>query len=263
MTRFKILSMASAVAAAFVVSTAPAQQTTRPDSSKDVQQRDATGNPSGSPTQPPRSTASDPTMRSGSARSDRSVTRTDAPSPHGQYGSGTVRDVQQALQDKGYDVGPVDGVIGPRTQSALRQFQQQQQGIPSSGRLDSQTLGALNVSSAGMSDRSGVTGSSSSSGRMGDRSAGATGRASTGAVGTGNPGSGTIGTSPSGAATPPASGTMGSGGIASETPRSSGRASGPARTGNPGSGTIGSSPSGTGTPPASSTTGSSSGRTGG
>jgi peptidoglycan hydrolase-like protein with peptidoglycan-binding domain len=217
MTRFKILSMASAVAAAFVVSTAPAQQTTRPDSSRDVQQRDATGNPSGSPTQPPRSTASDPTM----------------------YGPGTVRDVQQALQDKGYDVGPVDGVIGPRTQSALRQFQQQQ-GIPSSGRLDSRTLGALNVSSAGMSDRSGVTGSSSSSGRMGDRSAGATGGASTGAVGTGNPG-----------------------GAASETPRSSGRVSGGARTGNPGSGTIGSSPSGAGTPPASSTTGSSSGRTGG
>ena len=262
MTRFKILTMASAVAAAFVVSTALAQQTTRPDSSKDVQQRDATGNPSASPTQPPRSTASDPTMRSGSARSDRSVTGMDASSPHGQYGSGTVRDVQQALQDKGYDVGPVDGVIGPRTQSALRQFQQQQ-GIPSSGRLDSQTLGALNVSSAGMSDRSGAMGSSSSSGTRGDRSAGATGRASTGAVGTGNPGSGTIGTSPSGAATPPASGTMGSGGTASETPRSSGRASGPARTGNPGSGTIGSSPSGTGTPPASSTTGSSSGRPGG
>ncbi|MGE5793962.1 MAG: peptidoglycan-binding domain-containing protein [Bacteroidota bacterium] len=252
MKRFRSLTIASAVAAAFAVPAALAQQTgTTPDSSNRVQQRDATGHPSASPTQPPRSMSgdratNDPNMRSGT------VSRTDrmGSSPHGQYDARTVRDVQQALQDKGYDVGSVDGVMGPRTQSALREFQQQQ-GINSSGRLDQQTLGALNVSAVGANDRSGAMGSSSSRGTMRDRPAGS--------ASTGNPGSGTIGTSPSGTAAPPTSGTMGSGGTAGGSTGSA--ASGPAGTGNPGSGTIGTSPSGTATPPSSSTSGS--GRTGG
>jgi Putative peptidoglycan binding domain len=60
------------------------------------------------------------------------------------YGSGTVRDAQQALQAKGYDIGQPDGVMGPRTVTAVRDFQQQQ-GLPPSGRLDQATLSALNV----------------------------------------------------------------------------------------------------------------------
>src|SRR5262245_37609269 len=76
----------------------------------------------------------DPAKRSGSMK-------------HGAYGSPTVRDAQQALQAKGYDVGESDGVMGPRTQSAIRDFQQQQ-GLPVSGRLDRATRSALNLSSA-------------------------------------------------------------------------------------------------------------------
>lgn len=156
MRRFRYFTIASAVAAAFAIPVALAQQGGANDSSNRIQQRDATGNPAGSPTQPPRSMSSDRAMdRSSGGRSQ-------------QHGASTVRDVQQALQSKGFDVGTIDGVMGPRTQAALRQFQQQQ-GMTSSGRLDQQTLSALNVSAAG--DRSGTMGGttppSSSSGPTG------------------------------------------------------------------------------------------------
>jgi hypothetical protein len=38
-----------------------------------------------------------------------------------------ARQVQQRLAQRGYDPGPVDGVAGPKTQSALRQFQTSRQ----------------------------------------------------------------------------------------------------------------------------------------
>lgn len=33
------------------------------------------------------------------------------------------REVQQALQSRGYDVGPIDGMPGPKTNAAIRQFE--------------------------------------------------------------------------------------------------------------------------------------------
>ena len=33
-----------------------------------------------------------------------------------------VREVQQALLAAGYDPGPIDGIMGPRTKSALRKY---------------------------------------------------------------------------------------------------------------------------------------------
>jgi phage tail tape-measure protein len=59
--------------------------------------------------------------------------------------SGVVRSAQEALNNKGYNVGAVDGVWGPNTESAVRQFQQAQ-GLQQSGRLDQQTLSALGIS---------------------------------------------------------------------------------------------------------------------
>lgn len=35
-----------------------------------------------------------------------------------------VRDLQEALKSLGYDVGPVDGVFGAKTESAVKKFQQ-------------------------------------------------------------------------------------------------------------------------------------------
>lgn len=59
--------------------------------------------------------------------------------------SGLVRSAQEALNDKGYSVGSVDGVWGPNTEGAVRQFQQAQ-GLQQTGRLDEQTLSALGIS---------------------------------------------------------------------------------------------------------------------
>jgi peptidoglycan hydrolase-like protein with peptidoglycan-binding domain len=38
-------------------------------------------------------------------------------------GSRRVREVQRHLRDAGYDLGPVDGLYGPRTERAVRRFQ--------------------------------------------------------------------------------------------------------------------------------------------
>ncbi len=54
----------------------------------------------------------------------------------------TVREAQQRLLDKGYDPGVVDGIPGPRTANALRQFQRDE-GLVGTGRLDQETMNAL------------------------------------------------------------------------------------------------------------------------
>jgi peptidoglycan hydrolase-like protein with peptidoglycan-binding domain len=58
--------------------------------------------------------------------------------------SATVRQVQQALNQRGYQVGQPDGLMGPATQTALRNFQASENLEPT-GRLNRQTLGALGV----------------------------------------------------------------------------------------------------------------------
>lgn len=56
----------------------------------------------------------------------------------------TVRNVQQALKDKGYDPGPVDGIMGPNTRAAIKQFQSDNN-LPATGEPDDQTLARLGV----------------------------------------------------------------------------------------------------------------------
>jgi peptidoglycan hydrolase-like protein with peptidoglycan-binding domain len=56
-----------------------------------------------------------------------------------------IRSVQQALNDKGFNAGAVDGIMGPHTRQALKQFQQAQH-LRQTGRPDQQTLAALGVS---------------------------------------------------------------------------------------------------------------------
>jgi peptidoglycan hydrolase-like protein with peptidoglycan-binding domain len=55
-----------------------------------------------------------------------------------------VKAVQQALKDKGHDPGAVDGVLGPKTQAALKDFQSKE-GLKASGRLDAETMSKLGV----------------------------------------------------------------------------------------------------------------------
>ena len=59
--------------------------------------------------------------------------------------SDMVRKAQQALKEKGFDPGPVDGMMGPRTQQAIKQFQESQANLKPTGKLDQQTLAALGI----------------------------------------------------------------------------------------------------------------------
>jgi len=52
--------------------------------------------------------------------------------------------VRAALKQRGYNAGPTDAVMGPRTAQALRSFQQRE-GLRVTGRPDSATLTALGV----------------------------------------------------------------------------------------------------------------------
>jgi peptidoglycan hydrolase-like protein with peptidoglycan-binding domain len=49
-----------------------------------------------------------------------------------------VRDAQIALRDAGFEPGRIDGVMGPRTQAAIREFQASH-GLPQTGMLDTNT----------------------------------------------------------------------------------------------------------------------------
>jgi len=55
-----------------------------------------------------------------------------------------VMGMQQALKDKGFDPGSVDGVMGPKTSSALRDYQKSQN-LTTTGRLDGDTSAKLGV----------------------------------------------------------------------------------------------------------------------
>jgi peptidoglycan hydrolase-like protein with peptidoglycan-binding domain len=57
---------------------------------------------------------------------------------------GDTKKVQETLRDKGYYSGPVDGVMGPQTRAAIRQYQQSEN-LPVTGHLDGGTAGKLGV----------------------------------------------------------------------------------------------------------------------
>ncbi len=52
--------------------------------------------------------------------------------------------VQKALLDKGYDVGGIDGLIGPKTTAALKIYQKDHN-LVADGRLDLDTLKSLGL----------------------------------------------------------------------------------------------------------------------
>jgi peptidoglycan hydrolase-like protein with peptidoglycan-binding domain len=55
-----------------------------------------------------------------------------------------ISTVQKSLNDKGYDAGPVDGVLGSRTRASIRQYQVAEK-LTVTGRLDAETAGKLGV----------------------------------------------------------------------------------------------------------------------
>jgi peptidoglycan hydrolase-like protein with peptidoglycan-binding domain len=88
-----------------------------------------------------------------------------------------VKAVQQALKDKGHDPGEVDGVMGQKTQSALRDFQKKE-GLKETGRLDSESASKLGVSmKTGAADGSSPS-ASPSTGQDGSKSGASAGASS-------------------------------------------------------------------------------------
>jgi peptidoglycan hydrolase-like protein with peptidoglycan-binding domain/tellurite resistance protein len=53
-----------------------------------------------------------------------------------------LRRVQQALQALGYEVGPIDGIMGPRTSTAIEEYQRKS-GLPVTGTADAGTIRLL------------------------------------------------------------------------------------------------------------------------
>lgn len=91
-----------------------------------------------------------------------------------------VKEVQAALKSKGMDPGPEDGMMGPKTQAALREFQKSNN-LQATGRIDEKTASALGVEMAGASSMGSSSGmGSSSSGSSSGMGKSSSGRSSTG-----------------------------------------------------------------------------------
>jgi len=75
----------------------------------------------------------------------------------------TVKQAQEKLSAAGMDSGPADGKLGPKTQAAVKEFQQSK-GIQASGKLDQKTLAALGVGESTGSASAGSSSTGSSSG---------------------------------------------------------------------------------------------------
>ncbi|HEU5196705.1 MAG TPA: peptidoglycan-binding domain-containing protein, partial [Methylomirabilota bacterium] len=92
------------------------------------------------------STGTDNTKSSDSMKSDQMKSTKSGTGGGMARGGNTeqVRAVQQALKDKGHDPGNIDGKMGPKTQAALRDFQNKE-GLKASGRLDAETMAKLGV----------------------------------------------------------------------------------------------------------------------
>jgi len=86
-------------------------------------------------------------------------------------GDEMVKAAQQALREKGHDPGSVDGRMGPKTQQALRDFQNAQ-GIQVTGELDAKTMVSLGVEPARTSSAGESTTAGSASPPTGDGAVG-------------------------------------------------------------------------------------------
>lgn len=78
----------------------------------------------------------------------------------GNGSQGMIRSAQEMLQGLGYSVGSVDGVFGPQTERAIRDFQNDM-GLPATGTVDESLLIALRAAST-MAARLGRGGDSGS-----------------------------------------------------------------------------------------------------
>jgi len=100
-------------------------------------------------------------MGSSGANGTGSQSGTDSSNSMSRRGSaGNIKEAQQALKNKGYDPGPVDGVMGAKTKEAIKSFQNASN-LQATGTLDAQTADKLGVQSGSSSNRSSSSSSSS------------------------------------------------------------------------------------------------------
>lgn len=57
-------------------------------------------------------------------------------------GAELIRMVQLVLEDEGFDPGPIDGILGPKTREAIKKFQMEKELEPT-GEIDEQTFDRL------------------------------------------------------------------------------------------------------------------------
>ena len=69
----------------------------------------------------------------------------------GQVAMADTRAAQEALKTQGFDPGPIDGRMGPRTQAAVTDYQRKND-LPATGMLDDATMSKLNVRSSRATD---------------------------------------------------------------------------------------------------------------
>ena len=67
-----------------------------------------------------------------------------------------VKAAQKALKARGYEIGDVDGKLGPKTRAAVQAFQKDQ-GLRATGRLDTDTMARLRTGKADDSPRAATT----------------------------------------------------------------------------------------------------------
>lgn len=82
------------------------------------------------------------------AHSPAATTTSDQAAVASGYDRQMVRQAQEKLKEQGYNAGAADGVYGPKTRAALKDFQRSQN-IDPSGRLDEETLAGLGIESEG------------------------------------------------------------------------------------------------------------------
>lgn len=112
-------------------------------SDKEVSQQAAetrTSRPSAPGKQTPPASSPSPTARESVRNESSQVTS----ATNKVSGREQVRVVQERLKTAGFDPGPIDGILGARTKSALHKYQASRR-LSNSGTLDDKTLKSLGV----------------------------------------------------------------------------------------------------------------------
>jgi hypothetical protein len=138
--------LALAIAALMAAGSVYAQNDASKQSSAAPQQPSTTAQ--SSPQQSSNSAQASPQQPSAAAESSSSASAP-AASQSASAGDEKVKQTQRMLKDAGFDPGPIDGIMGPRTQAALDQYNQSKgSASPTSSQPSTQTGQSSSASSS-------------------------------------------------------------------------------------------------------------------